>query len=168
MNMLSKPGAHPIYAIVENVRSLFNVGAIFRSADGVNASGIYLTGFTGCPPRREISRVALGAEDSVPWRYERETETAISNLRAEGVQVVALEQTPDSIDFRAFPYRYPVVVILGHEVMGVRPETLRLCDGVVHIPMRGHKASLNVSVAAGIVLYELLSVFEGRKKGREK
>ena len=163
MNLISKPAAYPIYAIVENVRSLFNVGAIFRSADGVNASGIYLTGFTGCPPRREISRVALGAEDSVPWQYERETETAISNLRAAGVQVVALEQTPDSVDFRAFPYRYPVAVILGHEVMGVRPETLSLCDGVVHIPMLGHKASLNVSVAAGIVLYELLSVYEKRE-----
>ncbi len=164
MNLLSKPDGYPIYAVVENVRSLFNVGAIFRSADGVNASGIYLTGFTGCPPRREISRVALGAEDTVPWQYERDTEAVIDGLRAQGVQVIALEQARESVDFRTFPYHFPVAVILGHEVMGVCPETLTLCDGVVHIPMLGHKMSLNVSVAAGVMLYELLSVFEGEKK----
>lgn len=166
MNLLSKPDGYPIYAVVENVRSLFNVGAIFRSADGINASGIYLTGFTGCPPRKEISRVALGAEETVPWHYERDTEEVIGGLRSQGVQVIALEQTPDSVDFRTFCYRWPVAVILGHEVTGVRPETLCLCDGVVHIPMLGTKVSLNVSVATGIMLYELLSVFE-RQRDRE-
>mgnify|MGYP001044069867 CR=1 FL=1 len=160
MKLLFKADGHPIYAVVENVRSLFNVGAIFRSADGVNASGIYLTGFTGCPPRKEISRVALGAEEVIPWHYERDTGAVINGLRDGGVQVVALEQTPNSVDYRTFVYQWPSAVIFGHEVTGVRPETLDLCDGVVHIPMLGHKVSLNVSVAAGVMHYELLSQFQ--------
>ena len=140
---------HPIYVVVENVRSLFNVGAIFRTADGVHAARIYLTGFTGCPPRKEIRRVALGAEASVPWTYTRCTLDAIETLKAQGVQTLALEQTSHSIDFRAFSYRLPVAVVLGHEVEGVRPETVAACDGAVYIPMLGHKTSLNVSVAGG-------------------
>ena len=160
MNLLSKPDGYPIYVVVENVRSLFNVGAIFRSADGVNASGIYLTGFTGCPPRKEISRVALGAEETVAWHYERDTKVVVSALQSQNVQVVALEQTPESVDYRTFEYQWPVAVVFGHEVTGVQKETLDLCDAVVHIPMLGHKISLNVSVAAGVMLYALLSSFQ--------
>jgi len=155
-------GRLPIYVIVENVRSLFNVGAIFRTADGVRAAGIYLTGFTGCPPRKEIRRVALGAEVSVPWVYERDPLVAIASLKDRGVQVVALEQTGGSADFRAFPYRLPVAVVVGHEVEGVRPESLAACDGVVQIPMLGEKDSLNVSVASGVMLYELLRVVKNK------
>lgn len=160
MPLLHSPGAHPVYIIVENVRSLFNVGALFRSADGVCASGVYLTGFTGQPPRREISRVALGAEENVPWHYERDTLAVIAMLRRNGIQVVALEQTPLSVDYTAFSYRLPVAVVVGHEVDGVRPETVAACDGAVQLPMRGQKASLNVSVAGGIMLYHLLRVAE--------
>ncbi len=166
MTFLSASGAHPIYLIVENVRSLFNVGALFRSADGVRASGIYLTGFTGQPPRKEISRVALGAEETVPWFYEQDTKAVIAMLQNKGVQVVALEQMPGSVDFRTFVYQLPIAVVVGHEVEGVRPETLAICDGVVHIPMCGQKASLNVSVAGGIMLYELLCVVEGQNRVR--
>ncbi|MDP6779498.1 MAG: TrmH family RNA methyltransferase [Candidatus Latescibacteria bacterium] len=151
---------HPIYVVVENVRSLFNVGAIFRSADGVRAEGVYLTGFTGCPPRKEIHRVALGAEDSVPWTYIRDPLAAIGDLRAKGVQVVALERVAEGIDYRSFPYRLPTAVVVGHEVEGLRPETLEACDGSAQIPMCGDKTSLNVSVASGIMLYELLRVVE--------
>ncbi len=153
---------HPIYVVVENVRSLFNVGAIFRTADGVGAAGIYLTGFTGCPPRKEIHRVALGAEESVPWIYMKDTAAALDLLKQKGIQVVALEQTEESVDFRSFPYRLPTAVVVGHEVEGVRPESLAVCDGVVHVPMWGQKASLNVSVASGVMLYELLRVVEGK------
>lgn len=155
-------GRLPIYVIVENVRSLFNVGAIFRTADGVRAAGVYLTGFTGCPPRKEIRRVALGAETSVPWVYERDPLVAVASLKNRGVQVVALEQTDGSADFRIFPYRLPVAVVVGHEVEGVRPETLAACDAAVQIPMLGEKASLNVSVASGIMLYELLRVVKNK------
>lgn len=148
----------PIYVVVENVRSLFNVGAIFRTADGVCVTRIYLTGFTGCPPRKEIRRVALGAEDVVSWTYCCSSLEAIEDLHRQGVQVVALEQAETSVDFRRFPYRLPVGFVVGHEVDGVRPETMEACDGIVQIPMLGHKVSLNVSVASGVMCYELLRV----------
>jgi len=156
MHLLSGDQSNPIYIIVENVRSLFNVGAIFRSADGVHASGIYLTGFTGQPPRKEISRVALGADETVPYLYEKNTLTVIDYLKTQQVQVIALEKTPHSIDYRTFEYQKPIAVVVGHEVEGVRPQTLEACDSVVHLPMCGQKISLNVSVASGIILYELL------------
>lgn len=164
MTLLTSPGAHPIYIVLENVRSLFNVGALFRSADGVCASGVYLTGFTGQPPRKEISRVALGAEDTVPWLYERDTVAVIQMLRQHGVHIIALEQTSRSVNYTAFSYRLPVAVVVGHEVEGVRPETVAACDGAVHLPMRGQKASLNVSVAGGIMLYHLLHVVESHNR----
>ena len=130
-----------IYVVVENVRSLFNVGAIFRSADGVGASGVLLTGFTGQPPRKEISRVALGADEYVPWAYYPDALSAIGDLREQGV---------------------PVAFVVGHEVEGVRPETLEACDSIIHLPMLGQKVSLNVSVAAGIMLYRLLEAKTSR------
>ncbi len=159
---------NPIYVVLENVRSLFNVGAIFRTADGVGAAGIYLTGFTGFPPRKEIHRVALGAEETVAWAYVRNPVSAIECLKEQGVQVIAIEQTDGSVDFGKFSYRFPVAAVLGHEVEGVRPETVAACDGVVHIPMCGHKTSLNVSVAGGVILYDLLRRAEqrGRKSAK--
>jgi tRNA G18 (ribose-2'-O)-methylase SpoU len=157
---------NPIYVVLENVRSLFNVGAIFRTADGVGAAGIYLTGFTGCPPRKEIHRVALGAEETVAWAYVRDPVSAIECLKERGVQVIALEKTDGSVDLAEFSFQFPVAVVLGHEVEGVRPETVAACDGAVHIPMRGHKTSLNVSVAGGVVLYDLLRRTD--RLGRER
>lgn len=156
MHLLSGHQTHPIFIIVENVRSLFNVGAIFRSADGVNASGIYLTGFTGRPPRKEINRVALGADETVPYLYERDTLTVIQYLKTQNVQVIALEKTPTSVPYHTFDYQQPVAVVVGNEVEGVSPQTREACDHIVHIPMCGQKVSLNVSVASGIILYELL------------
>ena len=153
-------GRNPIYVVVENVRSLFNVGAIFRAADGVNAAAVYLTGFTGCPPRREISRVALGAEASVPWSHEDSTCEVVDLLREQGVLVLALERNDYSIDYRESRLTFPVAIVVGHEVEGIRAETLERCDGVVHIPMLGSKDSLNVSVATGISLYQLLTMKE--------
>jgi len=161
-NLLGPPnGRLPVYVVAENVRSLFNVGALFRTADGICAAGIYLTGFTGRPPRKEIHRVALGAEASVPWAYARDPLSAVSALRDLGAQIVALEQTAGSEDYRTFPYRFPTAVVVGHEVRGVSPELLSACDGAIEIPMMGEKTSLNVSVASGIVLYELLRVAQG-------
>jgi len=156
MHLLSGNNTHPIYIIVENVRSLFNVGAIFRSADGVNASGIYLTGFTGQPPRKEINRVALVADETVPYFYEGDTLYVIQYLKSQNVRVIGLEKTPTSVPYHSFAYPESVAVVVGNEVEGVRPQTLEACDQIVHIPMCGHKMSLNVSVASGIILYELL------------
>jgi len=165
MTLISVADRNPIFMVVENVRSLFNVGAIFRSADGINAAGVYLTGFTGQPPRKEIRRVALGAEETVPWVYEQDTVAVLEVLKKNGTQVVALEQTPDSQDYRKFSYGFPVAVVVGHEVEGVRPKTLAWCDGVVDIPMLGRKMSLNVSVACGVVLYEMLRALEEGARG---
>ena len=160
MTPISVGDRNPIFIVAENVRSLFNVGAIFRSADGVNAAGVYLTGFTGYPPRKEIRRVALGAEETVPWIYERDTAVVLESLSDKGVQTIALEKTADSLDYRQVSYCFPVAVVVGHEVEGVQPETLDCCDNVVSIPMVGQKVSLNVSVASGIILYELLRLVE--------
>ncbi|MSS70708.1 MAG: TrmH family RNA methyltransferase [Candidatus Latescibacteria bacterium] len=147
---------NPIYVIVENVRSLFNVGAIFRTADGVKARKVFLTGFTGTPPRREIEKVALGADRAVPWTYCADTRSVICGLRREGVQILALERTDRSVDFQDYPYSFPVAVVVGHEVAGIADETVSACDASVHIPMCGIKRSLNVSVACGVLLYEVL------------
>jgi 23S rRNA (guanosine2251-2'-O)-methyltransferase len=160
MTPISVGDRNPIFIVAENVRSLFNVGALFRSADGINAAGVYLTGFTGYPPRKEIRRVALGAEDTVPWIYEQDTTVVLETLKGEGIQTVALEKTPNSVDYRLFAYTFPVAIVVGHEVDGVQMETLESCDAVVSIPMLGQKASLNVSVSGGIILYELLRVIQ--------
>jgi 23S rRNA (guanosine2251-2'-O)-methyltransferase len=158
------PSPTGIYVVLENVRSLFNVGAVFRSADGIGASGVILTGFTGKPPRREISRVALGADENVPWTYYSRGAEAIVDLRKHGISVVALESTDDSRNFREAKFDFPVAFVAGHEVEGVTPETIVACDFAVHIPMMGTKTSLNVSVAAGIALYGLLDASTGQSK----
>ena len=147
---------NPIFVIVENVRSLFNVGAIFRAADGVKARKVFLTGFTGFPPRPEIAKVALGAERAVPWARCEDTRSVIRDLRREGVHILGLEWTDRSLDFQRYPYPFPVAVVVGHEIAGVADETLSVCDASVHIPMYGIKRSLNVSVACGVLLYEVL------------
>ena len=154
--MIDAVERNPIYVIAENVRSLFNVGAIFRAADGVKARKVFLTGFTGHPPQREIEKVALGADRAVPWAYAPESGEVIAQLRRQGIGVVALEWTDRSVDFHNFDFSFPVAVVVGHEVVGVAEETRSLCDACVHIPMYGEKRSLNVSVACGVLLYEVM------------
>ena len=107
------------------------------------------------PPRREISRVALGAEESIPWVAYPTTEEAILDLRHHGISVIALESTDESIDYLEAPVTFPAAIVVGHEVEGVMPATLEACDYAIHLPMHGKKISLNVSVAAGIALYGL-------------
>jgi tRNA G18 (ribose-2'-O)-methylase SpoU len=152
--------------IVENVRSLFNVGAIFRAADGIRARKVYLTGFTGHPPRPEITKVALGADRAVPWERCPDAISAIRMLRGEGARIVALERTDSSVDFQSFPYSFPVALVVGHEVAGIAEETLSECDACVHIPMLGTKRSLNVSVACGVLLYEVFRHLRQRGERR--
>ncbi len=141
------------------------MGAVFRAADGVNAAAVYLTGFTGTPPRREISRVALGAEQTVPWCYERSTVDTVDLLQRQGVQVLAFEHNEQSVDYRTVSVAFPVAFVLGHEVEGIHPDTINRCDSVAHIPMLGRKDSLNVSVAAGIAFYHLLTLKESGDAG---
>jgi len=147
--------AKTIYLVAYNVRSLFNVGAFFRTADVFGVSKIYLCGYTGTPPRKEISKVALGAEEWVAWEKKKQLVPLIKKLKKDGVSVVALETGQKVTPLSKFKPKYPVALIVGHEVDGLPKNVLKMVDKVVEIPMQGKKESLNVSVAAGIALYAL-------------
>lgn len=144
-----------IYILLNNIRSLHNVGSIFRTSDGAGVKKIFLCGQTGYPPREEIAKTALGAEDCVSWEYYIDPIDCIKMLKKKGVRIVALEQTKKSVDYRKFKPKYPLCLIVGHEIDGVQKKILELCDDIVEIPMKGEKQSLNVSVAFGIAVYEL-------------
>lgn len=128
---------------------------MFRTSDGAGVERLYLCGETGIPPRPEIAKTALGAEESVPWEYWMDAKECIVKLKADGVRMVALELGPKSVDYRKVEVGGPVCLVVGSEVDGVPAEILRLCDDSMQIPMRGIKESLNVSVAFGIAVYEL-------------
>lgn len=146
----------PVYFLCENIRSLFNVGAVFRTGDALRIAKLYLCGFTGTPPRPEIDKVALGAVESVPWEYVPSTGQAIQILKSQGVKILALEHTDSSIDFQSFSYQFPVGIVFGHEYYGIDEMTLSQCDAAVEIPMYGIKQSLNVATACGVIGYEVL------------
>lgn len=145
----------PRTLVVPDIRSLQNVGALFRTADGAGWDRLVLCGYTPTPPRAEISKTALGAESWTPWEYFADVKAAIGKLREEGFSVVALEKNGTSVDYREFDVaKFPkLALLLGNETAGVPPETLALCDAVVHLPMRGKKESLNVAVAAAVAMY---------------
>lgn len=145
----------PISILVENVRSVHNVGSIFRSADGFGASKIYLTGYTACPPREDISKTALGADKVVPWEHFKNPTDAATKIIEEGVNLVLVEQTVKSKSIYLSKFSYPLCFIVGNEVEGVSDELASLANVHVEIPMRGIKQSLNVSVATGVIGYEL-------------
>lgn len=145
--------------ILHDIRSAHNVGAIFRTADGAGVSRIFLSGYTPQPldrfgrPVAEIVKTSLGASDTVPWEVVADISVCITNLKQQGIQVVAVEQTPDAVSLYDFVPQSDVVYIFGNEVTGIDAEVLALCDVVLEIPMRGAKESLNVATTAGIVLF---------------
>ena len=146
---------HPITLVVDNVRSLYNVGSIFRSCDAAGVSKLVLCGFTPHPPRKEIEKTALGATASVPWEYAPDIGDALARLKAEGNTIAALEHTDASRScFDLAPALFPLVVVVGNEVSGLGERALEYCDLAYEIPMFGVKQSLNVSVATGIMLFE--------------
>lgn len=148
----------PLVVILDNVRSLHNVGAVFRTADAFRVQGIMLCGITATPPQTEIHKTALGAEDSVAWQYYADTRDAVNDLKAKGYLVYAVEQAEGSVSLERLslsahhPQGYAIV--LGNEVKGVQQQVVDLCHGCIEIPQFGTKHSLNVSVAAGIVIWE--------------
>lgn len=144
-----------ITLVAHNIRSLWNVGSFFRSADCFGAEKIILSGYTGIPPRREISKTAIGAEDWIPWEYNEDPLQSIQNLIKDGYTIVGLEITDSSVDISEYKPDGKICLLLGNEVLGLSAEMLQLCDKVVHIPMQGKKESLNVSVAAGIAMHTL-------------
>ena len=147
-----------VYVLAHNIRSLHNVGSIFRTCDGAGVKKLYLTGYSGVPPRKEITKTALGADESVAWEFHKDPISVIKMLKKDGVQIVALEKNRKSKDISKFKPKYPVCMIIGNEIDGVEQDLLKLSDAVVHIPMHGKKESLNVSVAFGIGIYYFTDV----------
>jgi 23S rRNA (guanosine2251-2'-O)-methyltransferase len=148
---------HEIYLVLDNIRSMYNVGAIFRSAEGARVKKIYLCGITATPPREQIFKTSLGAVDWVDWEYEKSAKLIVQKLKQESVQIVALEQTDKSVNFKKAKYRFPLAIVVGHELKGVSSDVLKLCDLSVEIPMFGRANSLNVATATGIVLFEVVA-----------
>jgi 23S rRNA (guanosine2251-2'-O)-methyltransferase len=147
----------PIIILLENIRSMHNVGSVFRTADAFLIQGVYLCGYTPQPPHRDIHKTALGATETVNWKYFPDGLSAIDTLRQEGFAVYAIEQAEGSIPLnRVVPGEKRIALIFGNEVEGVSDAVISACDGCVEIPQWGMKHSLNVSVATGIVLWELV------------
>ncbi len=148
----------PVIILLENIRSMHNVGSVFRTADAFLAEGIYLCGYTPQPPHRDIHKTALGATETVSWKYAEKTRDALTFLKTAGYQILAVEQVSGSVPLQRFTLNSgeKIVLVFGNEVQGVSEEALEFCDGCIEIPQFGMKHSLNVSVAAGMVLWELV------------
>jgi tRNA G18 (ribose-2'-O)-methylase SpoU len=148
----------PIIVVLENIRSAYNVGSVFRTADAFLIEAIFITGYSAKPPHKEIRKTALGAEETVSWRHFKTAAEAIEELRKQGYKVFAVEQAEKSYKLQEvrFETREKVAVVFGNEVSGVEQSTIHLCDGCIEIPQLGMKHSLNIATAAGVVLWELV------------
>lgn len=142
--------------ILDNIRSTFNVGSVFRTSDGAGISKIYLVGITPTPDHNKIKKTALGAENYVTWEHVASIENLVEKLKDEGFRIYAVEQSKNSIDYREVQLTDKSVFIFGNEISGVSPQTLNLVDDVLEIPMKGKKNSLNVSTTVGIILYQFI------------
>ncbi|MFH1298490.1 MAG: RNA methyltransferase [Patescibacteria group bacterium] len=144
-----------IIVVLDNIRSLHNVGAIFRTCDGAGVKKVYLCGMTGTPPRREITKTAIGAEETIDWEYRKSSVRLVRHLKKQGYKIVALEKNKKSKNFHETKYGSPLCLVVGHEINGIKEKILQDADLTVHIPMRGLKESLNVATAFGIAIYEI-------------
>ncbi|KGL50841.1 RNA methyltransferase [Porphyromonas canoris] len=158
----------PLVIVLDNVRSMNNIGSVFRTADAFLVDALYLCGITATPPHRDIRKTALGAEDSVLWRYFESTSDAVAHLKEQGYHLLALEQTQNSIPLQEIEKKLkelkeqPLALVIGHEVKGVDQEIVNMCDGAIEIPQFGTKHSLNVSVAAGMSIWEIAKYYMNR------
>jgi tRNA G18 (ribose-2'-O)-methylase SpoU len=146
----------PVAVLLDDIRSMYNVGAFFRAADGVCLQKLCLCGITAHPPKNAISKTALGAEETVPWEHSWDAIEMLNGLRNSGYEIAAVETSPSAIELYEWEPKFPICVAFGNEVQGLRKELLELADTHVRIPMLGKKNSLNVATAGGVVLYELL------------
>jgi len=149
----------PVVIILDDVRSAYNVGSIFRTADAFRIAGIYICGISARPPHKDITKTALGATESVDWEYFPDVNQAVSVLKSYGFKIYAIEQVDESVDLKEFnPEKdTKLALIFGHEVFGVKDELIRQADGCIEIPQFGTKHSFNVAVSAGIVLWDLIN-----------
>lgn len=153
---------NPVFVVLDNLRSAFNVGSIFRTADAGAVAHIYLCGMTAYPPNKKLEKTALGALDYVPWSHHADTRSAIAGLRERGTPCVAVEAITGATSHTLFEWPRPVAIVFGNEVTGVHPEIVSMCASTVRIPMRGYKNTINVATAFGVVLYEILRQWERR------
>ncbi len=147
-----------LHIILDNIRSAYNVGSFFRTADATGCAMLHLCGMTAFPPNTKVDKTALGATASVPWKYYKTTEEAIEEIRKQypEVKVYSVEIAPGSVDYRSVEYPNPIGLVFGHEVNGVNQFVLDKSDKIVHIPMKGIKESLNVATVAGIMMFEAI------------
>ena len=157
----------PVTVLLDNVRSLYNAGAFFRTADAVRAAAIVLAGITPTPSDPRIAKTALGAERTVPWSQAPSAAGAVDALRARGFEIAAIETSLHAVDLFDWQPRFPVCVVFGHEVDGIEPALLERADVHVRIPTLGTKGSINVATAGGVVLYELLRKYRRLIPGAE-
>ena len=148
----------PVIVVLENIRSAYNVGSVFRTADAFLLEAIYITGYTCVPPHKEIKKTALGAEESVDWKHFINATEAIKTLKEDGYKIYAIEQAVNSLMLQKIDFKSneKIAVIFGNEVTGVEQETIMQCDGCIEIPQLGMKHSLNIATAAGVVLWEIV------------
>ena len=149
-------GRLPVAVLLDNVRSVYNVGAFFRTADAAGIERLLLTGITAYPPKPGIRKTALGAEETVPWEHSRDAVGMLDGLIARGYQIAAIETSVHAVDLFDWAPAFPVCLVFGHEVDGIRPEVAARCDAHIRIPMLGRKHSLNVATAGGVAIFELL------------
>lgn len=151
----------PVIIVLDNIRSLHNIGSVFRTADAFRIEALYLCGISGTPPNKEIHKTALGSTESVSWKYFDKTLDAISFLREKNIAVYAVEQAEGSISIEEFSpsFAKPLALVFGNEVNGVDDEILQHIDGCIEIPQFGTKHSLNISVSAGIVIWEIFQKY---------
>lgn len=154
----------PFCVVLNDIRSLYNVGSIFRTADGAGVEKVWICGITGHPPDTQITKTALGAEAEVPWEYRREAGAVLRELKAGGYQIVFLEQLAESVPYQDYEPSGRVCLVLGSEVAGVSEDLVGLCDATLEIEMAGAKNSLNVAVAFGVVAYHLRNRMLARTK----
>jgi 23S rRNA (guanosine2251-2'-O)-methyltransferase len=157
----------PVSILLDNVRSLYNVGAFFRTGDAAGIEKLYLCGITGRPPKRAITKTALGAEEAVTWEHRWEAIPVLMDLRSRRYEIAAVETAVHAVDLFEWEPRFPVCVVFGHEVEGIRAELSALADTHVRIPMLGGKHSLNVATAGGVVVYELLRKYRALSPRRD-
>lgn len=154
----------PIVVVLDNIRSMLNVGSVFRTADGFLIEKIYLCGFTPLPPHRDIHKTALGATETVSWQHIESTVDIVKELKINGYKIYAVEQVTNSIMLQNLNIgNEKIVVVFGNEVDGVQEDVIALCHGAIEIPQLGTKHSLNIAVAAGIVLWKLFEQYLGNK-----
>lgn len=151
---------HPVTLMLHNIRSMWNVGSMFRTADGAGLERIVISGYTATPPRPQIEKTALGADATMPWVHRPDPVEALQEMKRNGIRVFGLEITEESRPYSGVGAgEFPACLLVGNEVEGIDDELLALCDDVLEIPQYGTKHSLNVSVAAGIALFELVRAF---------